>query len=165
MYEKFYSNLRKSKAFFQKVNINPLYLIAPAVLSILSAIFEGISVSAVIPLLRGIFTMDFAFVKDLPVLRGFAGSFISVLNLKNTQIFAVLLGVIFSAGLLKNILRYFSSLMVCFQVRKIANNLRSSCNVWINCSWGVKGDCSGPVIDITLNTIAQRTCELHHRNF
>ena len=118
------SNLRKLKAFLKNTNVNPFYFIIPALLAIFSAIFEGISVSTVIPLLKGIFTMDFGFVKDLPVLKGFIGPAVSALNLNNTQIFAALLGVIFSAGVLKNILRYFSSLMVCFQVRNIANNLR-----------------------------------------
>ena len=124
MKPKFYLNLRKFKIFLQKVNTNPLYFIIPAFLSILSAIFEGISVSAVIPLLKGIFTMDFAFVKDLPVLRGFIGFFPSALHLYNTQIFVILLGLIFIAGLLKNVLRYFSSLMVCLQIRSIGNDLR-----------------------------------------
>ena len=118
------SNLRKLMVLLKNTNVNPFYFIIPALLAILSAIFEGISVSSVIPLLKGIFTMDFAFVKDLPVLKGFIGSTVSALNLNNTQIFAALLGGIFSAGVLKNILRYLSSLMVCFQVMSIANNLR-----------------------------------------
>lgn len=124
MYAKFYLNFRKLKIFLKKININPFYFVVPAVLSILSAVFEGISVSAVIPLLKGVFTMNFIFVKDLPVFKFFTVFFPSFLELNNTMIFVVLLGVIFTAGLLKNILRYFSSLMVCLQMRHIANILR-----------------------------------------
>ena len=124
MYARLYSNFRKLKIFFKSVNVDPIYFILPAVLSILSALFEGISVSAIIPLLKGVFTMNFAFVKDLVVFKFFTGIWPSVLHLNNTMIFAILLGVIFIAGLLKNILRYFSSLMICLQMRNIANTLR-----------------------------------------
>lgn len=124
MYEKFYLNFRKFKIFLKNVKVKPIYFIVPAAFSILSAIFEGISVSAIIPLLKGVFTMNFIFVKDLPVFKFFTGIFPSALGLNNTMIFVILLGGIFTAGLLKNVLRYFSSLMVCLQMRNIANNLR-----------------------------------------
>lgn len=124
MYAKFFSNFRKLRIFLKKVNVKPIYFIVPAVLSILSAIFEGISVSAVIPLLKGVFTMNFGFVKDLPVFKFFTGIFPAALDLNNTMIFVILLGVIFTTGLLKNVLRYFSGLIVCLQVRNITNTLR-----------------------------------------
>jgi ATP-binding cassette, subfamily B, bacterial MsbA len=124
MHTKFYLNSEKLKIFLKKINVNPVYFIIPAVLSIFSAIFEGISVSTIIPLLKGVFTMNFIFVKDLPVFKFFAGIFPAALDLNNTMIFVILLGVIFCTGLLKNILRYFSSLMICLQLRNIANSLR-----------------------------------------
>jgi ATP-binding cassette, subfamily B, bacterial MsbA len=117
-------NFEKLKFFLKKVKVDPIYFILPAVLSILSAIFEGISVSTVIPLLKGVFTMNFVFVKDLPAFKFFAGIFPAFSHLNNTMIFTILLGVIFTTGLLKNILRYFSSLMICLQIRNVAHNLR-----------------------------------------
>jgi ATP-binding cassette, subfamily B, bacterial MsbA len=124
MYAKFYLNFLKFKIFLKRVNVDPIYFIMPAVFSILSAIFEGISVSTVIPLLKGVFTMNFSFVKDLTVFKFFAGIFPSALHLNNTMIFVILLGVIFTAGLLKNVFRYFSGLIVCLHIRGIANTLR-----------------------------------------
>lgn len=121
---KFLANLSQLRCVLRNLKIHPDLFIFAALFSLAAAIFEGISVGVLIPMVKGIVTMNFTFVHDLTVFKFFFGKSGSFLNLSNTPIFIILLSIIFLSTLLKIILQYASSLIVSLQVRKIADTLR-----------------------------------------
>jgi len=103
--------------FLRNADIKPKYFIFAAFLSLLAALSEGLSASILIPLVRGIITTDFSFVRTLPVLKLiFTGS--------NTAVFICLVSIVFFTAVLSYILQYAASLVISFQVRYIAHKLR-----------------------------------------
>jgi len=121
---KIYRNAIWVKDFLHRFNIKPLYLIISASLSLGAAIFEGISVAFLVPLVQGIITMDFSFVKHLPVLKITIFKFPKIFTASNTTIFILLVGIVFVSAILKNIMQYLATISVSRQFRKLSSNLR-----------------------------------------
>lgn len=98
----------------------------PIALSFGVALFEGLSVSLLLCLARGVVKMNFAFTRDIFFLKNILNEVAFFTPVSNTVIFGVLIILIFIAVLLKNILQYFSSVGIAFQMRKFNHNLRSA---------------------------------------
>ena len=120
---RFYSNFVRLREFLHKIELNPVYFILPIFLSLLVAFFEAVTIALLMPIVRGIVSMDFGFVKELPVLKNVAIYFPQIFS-KNSYIFALLLATAFVAIVIKNIFQYFSAIGVAFQIRKFSNNLK-----------------------------------------
>ncbi|UCG35234.1 MAG: ABC transporter ATP-binding protein, partial [Candidatus Omnitrophota bacterium] len=123
---KFIAPLINTAAFFRKLDIKLLYFIIPAFLSMGVAVFEGLSLGLLIPLIKGVIYQDFGFARGLP---GFK-NIIAVLpeNLTKTDSFTLVLIIvmIFAAVVIKSVLQYFSSLGISYQIGKFTNNLRKA---------------------------------------
>lgn len=115
--------LPKLLKFLSKIDIHPGHFIIPGMLALLAAFFEIVSVSALIPLVKGVIFMDFIFVKKLPVIRDIFMVFPDVFT-RNAPIFILLLSTVFLGAALKSILQYISSLIVAKHVRRASNNMR-----------------------------------------
>lgn len=116
----------KLKELFHSLGIKPVNFIIPIFLSLIASLFEGISVGVLIPMVNGIISMNFSFVKELSVFRAIANILPKLSEISNTAIFVSLLGIIFSAAVLKNILQYVSVVMVSYQVRKFSSSIRKN---------------------------------------
>lgn len=112
------------KELFGSLGIKPVNFIIPILLSLAASLFEGISMGALVPMLNGIINMDFDFVKELFVFKAAADVLPKLSGISSTHIFILLLSVIFSAAVLKNILQYVSMTMISYQVRKASNITR-----------------------------------------
>ena len=117
-------NLKKARDFFKKVGFNPFYFVLPVVLSLAGAFFEGVITGLLIPLARGVISLDFSFVKEIPILGSIVSEAGKIFTLKGTFIFPLLLGLVLAASLLKNTFQYLSSIGVARGIRTFSRNLR-----------------------------------------
>jgi len=118
---KFYNRLDVLKNFLHIMDIRPIYVILPAILSFIAAAFDGIGIGLLIPLAKGMVS-DFNFVKEIPILKNFITLFSDLLpaslSTPNKSIFLFLVVLIFTAVLLKNIILYINSALSSYwQVR------------------------------------------------
>ncbi|MBU2250663.1 MAG: hypothetical protein KKH25_00215, partial [Candidatus Omnitrophica bacterium] len=120
---RFYLNVVRLIQFFHKVDVRLSHFILPLVLSLGAALFEGISITLLIPTVRGIIKMDFSFVKEIPILKNIVAQAPQMFAVTNTSIFVLLLAMIAAAAITKNILQYLSAVGMAHQVRKLSNQL------------------------------------------
>lgn len=121
---KSYNRLVKLREFLVKIKINPGSFVAAIFLSCLAAIFEGISVGVLIPMVKGILSMDFTFVQSMPIL-GMAVLFLSrFFVMSNISIFIFLISIIFISAVLKNIFQYTYVILISRQLRRGSNSMR-----------------------------------------
>ena len=106
------------------MEIHSIHLIVPSALALAATLFEGISVGLLIPTIKGIIEKDFDFARNLSVLGDILAALPSTVVQRNSSIFILLVTFIFVAAFVKNVLHYFSSITVSFQVRRFASNLR-----------------------------------------
>ena len=111
----------KSKDIMRRIGFQPVHFIFATVLSFVSAFFEAVSVGTLIPMLKGIIGMDFGFVKQYSFSKIIFKKFPNVLDFSNREMFILLLSIIFTAAVLKDILEYASSLILSRQLRKTSN--------------------------------------------
>jgi ABC-type multidrug transport system fused ATPase/permease subunit len=93
-------------------------------LSLAAAFFEGISLGLLVPVTKGIIEMDFGFARDLPLVKDLIAKFPQLFIKPNSSVFILLVGIIFAAAVIKNILLYFSSMGVDYQARKASSSMR-----------------------------------------
>ncbi|MFA7677403.1 MAG: ABC transporter ATP-binding protein, partial [Candidatus Omnitrophota bacterium] len=67
---------------------------------------------------------DFSFIKETPVLKDFLNIVTPFFARPNTAIFVLLVALIFSSAILKNLFQYLSSVATLFLARQFAHNLR-----------------------------------------
>ena len=119
-----YSNLKRLNEFLKRVELHPAHFILPSFLALAATLFEGISVGLLVPTLKGLIDKDYSFAKNLAILKHIFNFFPEVFLEHNFAIFGLIIGFIFTAAIMKNILQYFSSLSVAFQVKRLSSNLR-----------------------------------------
>ena len=107
----------------KKISINPSHLIFASSLALIAAAFEGIGIWALIPMTRGVLSMDFGFINAAPLFKKIAIGFFPSVIFSNKIIFTLLLGVIFISMVSKYAVEYFSVLIVAKEVRRSSNNL------------------------------------------
>jgi len=113
----------KLKDFMRRIEIQPARFVFATFLSLLAALCEGISVGMLLPMAKGIINMDFGFVKENAIFRSVMLWIPQLFELSNRNIFIILLGIIFVSAVLKNILDYYSALVLARQIRKASNGL------------------------------------------
>ena len=119
-----YSKLISQITFFKKADVPPIYLVLPALLSIGAAFFEGVSIALLVPMVKGIIQMDFAFIREFIGIKNIIAAFPHLFTRPNSSVFILLLGIIFTASIIKNILLYLAFISVDYQVRNFTSRLR-----------------------------------------
>lgn len=116
----------KLNKLLKGLGIKPSDFILPVVFSLCASVFEGISIGVLIPMLKGIISMDFSFVKDFFIFKVATDFLPELSDISNTPIFILLLFIIFISAILKNILQYGSIVMVSYRVREFSCNIRNT---------------------------------------
>lgn len=111
--------------FLRTMGLKPWIFFLPAFLALIASGFEGLMVAMLIPFVKGAMTMDFGFVKTLSYLEGFLGLFGNHKE-QDAFIFFLLIVIIVSASIFKNVFIYTSRLLVSFHVRKFSDHVRKS---------------------------------------
>jgi len=111
-------------ALLRRVGMHPSYLFLPLVLSLASAVFEGVGMSLLIPLIQGFFVKDFSFTKEISFLGPLLTWLPESITKADRWLFAALIGIFVVATLLKNILRYCSLLSISHVSLRTAHHLR-----------------------------------------
>ncbi|MFA5411463.1 MAG: ABC transporter ATP-binding protein [Candidatus Omnitrophota bacterium] len=119
-----YRSLVRLKDFLRRLQINLTGFVFSAFFSLGAAFFEGLSAVLLILIAKGIFRMDFGFVRETQTFRVIIARLPRISSMPNLSIFAVLLGMVFMVSLAKHILKYSASLEVVYQVRRFSHNLR-----------------------------------------
>lgn len=110
--------------FLRTGDVRPALFILPASLALLVAAFESLGVYLMIPLVKGMMALDFAFLYDDPALKPVFSLLLGESRPSTSVIFASLVLAIFLSFVAKNASQYASSVSVAFIVRRFANNLR-----------------------------------------
>ena len=108
----------------QRMNLKARYFIAPALFSLGAALFDGLGIALLIPLLKGVIENDFSFATTTPVLKEMVGLFPESLTSSNTTLFIVLVVLIFTSAVFNQCLLYCSSVTTSYLVRRISNQMR-----------------------------------------
>ena len=109
-----------------KIHIHPLYLLVPITLSIIAAVFEGITMGLLIPILNGFFQKSFTFIHDIPVLGRAVQYLPEDIFSNDRMVFGVLLGGLVCLYIIKNIVRYFASISGIYFSERAVHHLRKA---------------------------------------
>ncbi|MEI8229656.1 MAG: ABC transporter ATP-binding protein [Candidatus Peregrinibacteria bacterium] len=124
MRQKTFSTIGKIFSILRGINIHPWYLIIPVVFSVSSAIIEGISVGLLIPMLNGLMTKNFSFLKTTKGLSTLLELLPTSITSSNRSLLILLLCIFVSSVILKNIFRYLSVLGMSYIATRSHHHLR-----------------------------------------
>jgi hypothetical protein len=93
MRQKEVSMLGNVTRVLQRIHIHPAYFAVPVIFSVGAAALEGASMGLLIPMLNGLLTMDFSFMKELPVLGEMLQYLPESILRRDRSLFAVLIGI------------------------------------------------------------------------
>ncbi len=101
-----------------------MYFIVPGLMSAIAAVFEGVSVVLLVPIVQGLFNRDFSFIRHNDrALQAFS-YFPSSWSDTDHAVLLFILSVFVVGILLKNIFRYISMLSMCFLAFRTSHHLR-----------------------------------------
>ncbi len=86
-------------------------------------IFEGITIGALVPMVKGIIARDFSFAKNAAVFKFISANFPQFFPYQGKTMFLFLLTVIFTSALLKNLTEYLSNIVAVRQIIKALNEM------------------------------------------
>ncbi|MDP2923205.1 MAG: ABC transporter ATP-binding protein [Candidatus Omnitrophota bacterium] len=121
---KIYSQIARVHDFLHRLDSKLTYFVIPTFLSLGSAFLEGIGITLLLPLVKGILQMDFSFVQETRVMQFIMYRIFHVYSRPHIFIFIFLTATIFVTLALGNIMRYFASTTVLYQLRKFSDRLR-----------------------------------------
>lgn len=122
---KTYSDWIHVNQFLKMVGVKPFLLAISVVLALIAALFEGISLSLLMPVIQGIIEGNPASVKGLPFLNVITAALPHQLENRSSAVLTLLIGLIFITAVAKCIFQYASSITIAFQVKRFANRLRA----------------------------------------
>ncbi len=105
-------------------NIHPAYFLIPIVLSLIAAIFEGISLGLLVPMLNGFLQGDYTFVKTTPILSTFLQYLPSSFIDRDRSLFITLAVIFVTSVVFKNIFKYISGLTLSYGSMRALHHLR-----------------------------------------
>lgn len=117
-------NLNRLRAFLHQIDVKFSYFLMAACFSLLAASLEGLSALLLIPLVKGVISMDFTFIRDTLFFKHFLVKLQFLFAASNSVFFILLVSAVFISSAGKSIFQYIASISVAYQVRKISNNLR-----------------------------------------
>lgn len=123
-YIKSYIKFRRLRSFLHEMNMRARDFVFAGLLSLISAVFNGLSIGLLIPVFKGIVESDFSFIKETVFLKDVIVLLPRWLVSSNTSLFIFLITLIFLSNAIYQILRYFAGIVVSYQVRKAASNMR-----------------------------------------
>jgi ATP-binding cassette, subfamily B, bacterial MsbA len=118
-------NSLRVKRFFEKIGLSPVYLVIPTALLVFAAFLEGISLALLIPTIKGIMEMNFAFLREAPFFGVIIEKLPFSLSDRNSTVFTLLAVLIFGSAILKNVFRYVSTIGISKQVQRFEHGMRS----------------------------------------
>ena len=121
---KAYKRFLRLREFFNKVGLNAWLFAFSTLLSLVSAIFHGLGLGLLIPMLKGVIDQDFSFVKEIHVLKNVAAMLPPSFTYNNTRIFVFLVVLTALAAVLQQAMRYFALVTVSYQMRQAVNGIR-----------------------------------------
>lgn len=122
MFKRIYLSTKQITDFFNKTQTKIFYFTIPALLSLIGSALEGAGIIILFPLLKGVLTRDFSFVKNLPIMGRILANASFLDSPIDTFIFMVL--AVFVLLLISSILRYWSIVSGSYQLRKFSDRLR-----------------------------------------
>ena len=125
--KKAYIKLNKLKKFLHKIKFKYHNLLFPIGLTFFVAFFDSLGIGLLAPLTRGVIGMDFTFVKESMAFKAIACFLPKIFietNRPNSSIFILLLGTIFISVVIKNILSYFSKIILSYQLERFVKDFR-----------------------------------------
>jgi len=124
-YKDIINKIFKGRELLNQLGFKLSFLALPLIFSLFSTFFEGITVAALIPFVKGIITRDFQFINEIGFVNKIINLFFPTLERSNAFIFIFILGVIFISAVLKYLFYYLSAISVSYQVRRATANLRN----------------------------------------
>ena len=119
-----FQTLLEAKNILGRLTIKPLFFIIPLALSFLSAMCEGLSLAFLAPLAKGLINRNFDFVRSIPLL-GIVMEKVSAFYEKPFfPEFMFITGLIIFFAVLKEVLKYISSLMIGYRQQRLTMELR-----------------------------------------
>jgi ATP-binding cassette, subfamily B, bacterial MsbA len=112
----------KAARFF---GFHPTQFLLPTALSLLAAVCDAISMALLIPLAKGIIEKSFVFLDNVPVLGFLFAEVNTRMYFPNSAVFAMLIAIIFTCAILKNVFLYFSHLTTSSRTETLLHQLRS----------------------------------------
>jgi subfamily B ATP-binding cassette protein MsbA len=106
--------------------IQPVYYLIPMALAALAALFEGVGVTLLIPLLNGFLTMDYKFLLEIPGFENVLAFWPAGIQLRDRNLFLFLIGFFVLLIVLRNVLKYVSSVMFSYLTLRALHHLRKT---------------------------------------
>lgn len=116
--------LRTIFAMLRQLQVRPVRFFSAFILSGVAALMEGLSLALLIPLVQGVTTFDFSFVRQTRVFALVGDVFPGALTLENQELFLLVLLLTFITAIGKNFFRYLSSVSVAHIARIASHNMR-----------------------------------------
>ena len=108
----------------KKTHIHPAYYIFPILLSIFAAVFEGVGMGLLVPLLNGFLTKDFSFIKDIAGLGHLLALVPDTIMGSDKGLFGFLIALFIIVIGLKNLFRYLATLGMSYVGVRSIHHLR-----------------------------------------
>ncbi|MBI1812276.1 ABC transporter ATP-binding protein [Candidatus Peregrinibacteria bacterium] len=120
------STAGKILLLLRRMHVQPLYILIPVGLSLVSAVFEGAGISLLIPILNGFLTKSFSFVMTVPILGTLFAHLPPSILQNDRALFSFLLGGFIVLFITKNIVRCLCALSVYYFSERSLHHLRKA---------------------------------------
>ena len=119
-----FTTARTIYSFLRRIHIRPVYYLAPLLLSLFAAVFEGVGMGLLIPLLNGFLTGDYSFVTEAPILSTVFEFLPDAITSRDRTLFIFLISTFVVAIILKNILKFSSFWILSYLNLRALHHLR-----------------------------------------
>ncbi len=116
--------IKNCRDLLVRAGLNPFYLALLVVMSFILAFLEGVSTVLLLPLAKGALSLDFGFVKEVPVIKRLFSMLPAQFTASNTAIFIMIATLLFIIVMMKNALKYGSALIAAGQSKKVLFNIK-----------------------------------------
>lgn len=121
-----YSRYNAMKKFFRIMGVKPIHIILPVFLSFIAASFDGISLWLLVPLVKGIVSNSFDFIRDTAGLK-YAVKLLPQVFLETTtpnkNAFLFIITLVFIAVVLKNVIGYANHVLSAYWHGRFKRNI------------------------------------------
>jgi subfamily B ATP-binding cassette protein MsbA len=114
------------KKFFMIMGVKPIHILLPVFLSFIAAFFDGISLGLLVPLVKGVVSNSFDFIKDVAglkyIVKLFPQIFFDIYS-PNKNAFLFLIGLVFLFVVLKNVFDYINNTLSAYWHGRFCRNI------------------------------------------
>jgi ABC-type multidrug transport system fused ATPase/permease subunit len=126
MAQKPLTSIGKFLFLLRAIHMRPVYMLIPISIGIVASAFEGAGVGLLVPILNGFVHKSFAFITDAPIIGPLAKKLPPEILQNDRLVFGVLLGAFVTIYLLKNILKYISTMCMTYFAIRSMHHLRKT---------------------------------------